>query len=159
VSIPPIEASSGPAPGVTSSRVSIRVRFAETDLMGIVHHANYLLYVEEARVEYLRRRGASYAEWIARGLHFPVVDARLRYRSAARFGDEIVVECWAGRVSRVSVRFDYRISRQGELLAEAYTTLCCIDDRERSPRRIPQEILDVIVGPESTGSDRDARSS
>ncbi len=125
------------------SRVPIRVRFAETDLMGIVHHASYLIYVEEARVEYLLRRGANYADWAARGTHFPVIDARVRYRAAAMFPDRLVIECWAGEITRVSVRFDYRIFRDTTLIAEAYTTLACVDDN-RAPKRVPADVLAVL---------------
>ncbi len=149
--VPPLAASEGPKSGASVSRVPIRVRFAETDLMGIVHHASYLLYVEEARVEYLRRRGARYAEWVARDMHFPVVDARLRYRAAAVFGDELEVEVWVGEATRVVVRFDYRVWRDGTLLAEGYTSLACVD-AGRAPRRIPPEILEQILGPETTPS-------
>lgn len=145
--IPPIAATSGPKPGVSSSRTSIRIRFAETDLMGIVHHANYLLYVEEARVDYLLKRGARYADWIAQDLHFPVVDARLRYRNAAVFHDLVEVETWVGEASRIAIRFDYKIRRDDVVLAEAYTTLVCVDGK-RTPKRIPQPIYDLVVGPE-----------
>lgn len=145
--VPPIAASSGPKEGVTISRVPIRVRFAETDLMGIVHHASYLIYVEEARVEYLLRRGANYADWAARGTHFPVIDARVRYRAAAAFPDRLEVEVWVGEATRVSVRFDYRIWRDTTLIAEAYTTLACVDD-SRAPKRVPPDVLAVLASPE-----------
>lgn len=142
--VPPIAASEGPKPGVTSSRVAIRVRFGETDLMGIVHHGSYLTYVEEARVEYLLRRGANYADWAARGVHFPVIDARVRYRAAALFPERLEVECWVGEATRVSVRFDYRIHRGEQLIAEAYTTLACVDE-SRAPKRVPPDVLEVLA--------------
>jgi acyl-CoA thioester hydrolase len=144
--LPPIEASQGPG-NATTSRVPIRVRFGETDLMGIAHHASYLLYVEEARVEYLSRRGVTYAEWIKRGMHFAVIDARVRYRAASLFHDELVVETWIGESSRIGIRFDYRIFRGETLVAEATTTLVCVDD-QRTPRRIPPEVLEIVLGPE-----------
>jgi len=147
VIVPPIAASAGPKEGVTASRVPIRVRFAETDLMGIVHHASYLIYVEEARVEYLLRRGANYADWAARGTHFPVIDARVRYRAAAAFPDRLTVEVWVGEATRVSVRFDYRIWRDATLIAEAYTTLACVDDA-RLPKRVPADVLAVLSSEE-----------
>lgn len=147
--VPPIVASEGPGPGVTSSRVAVRVRFAETDLMAIVHHASYLIYVEEARVEYLLRRGANYADWAARGIHFPVIDARLRYRAAAAFPDRLEIECWVGQATRVSVRFDYRIFRGDTVIAEAYTTLACVDDA-RVPKRVPPDVLAVLSSPEKS---------
>ncbi len=130
--------------------------------MGIVHHANYLLYVEEARVEYLRRRGIRYEDWVARDLHFAVVDARLRYRTASQFGDDLEIETWVGSASRVSVRFDYRIRRlapkraqpaqeERVVIADAYTTLACVDS-SRTPRRIPAEILELITRAEDSVS-------
>ena len=115
--------------------------------MAIVHHANYLLYFEEARVEYLARRGAIYTEWVAQGVHLPVVDVRVRYRSAAMFHEDLVIECWCGESTRVTIRFDYRVWRGEQLLAEGYTTLACVDDR-RTPKRIPQAILEQIRGEE-----------
>ena len=151
VLIPPLVASSGPPEGRSVSRVTIRVRFAETDLMGIVHHANYLLYFEEARVEFLRRRGAVYTEWVARGIHLPVVDVRLRFRSPAQFHEQIEIETWLGETTRVAIRFDYRVHRGPTILAEGYTTLACVDDK-RVPRRIPQEILDQITRDELPAS-------
>jgi acyl-CoA thioester hydrolase len=149
VLLPPLPANGGPK-GASTSIIPIRVRFAETDLMGIVHHASYLLYFEEARVEYLARRGAVYHEWVARGMHFPVVDTRVRYLRAAKFYDLLEIETWLGEATRATVRFDYRARRGDEVIAEGWTLLACIDDA-RKPRRIPQEILDQMLGPERAG--------
>ena len=80
------------SPEKASTRTEIRVRFCETDLMGIVHHAQYLAYFEVGRVEWLRRRGITYSSWVARDIHLPVVDVALRYRAPARFDDVLVVE-------------------------------------------------------------------
>jgi len=117
--------------------------------MGIVHHASYLLYVEQARVEYLLRRGVNYADWTARDIHLPVVDARVRYRTAAVFPDLLEIETWIGELTRVTVRFDYRIFRGETVLAEAYTTLACVDGN-RTPRRIPPEVIDAVTRAETT---------
>ncbi|GAC1351959.1 MAG: thioesterase family protein [Polyangiales bacterium] len=115
--------------------------------MAIVHHANYLLYFEEARLEYLSRRGASYKDWVARGMHYPVIDQRIRYRSAATFHDDLELECWIGEYSRVTVRFDYRVFRAAVVIAQGFTTLACVDDM-RVPRRIPAEVIEQLLGPE-----------
>jgi acyl-CoA thioester hydrolase len=80
-----------PDPAAALSVVRIRVRFGETDLMGIVHHASYVHYMEVARIEWLRRRGVAYAEWASQGVHLPVVDLSVQYRAPARFDDEIDV--------------------------------------------------------------------
>ena len=144
----PLAATAGPPPGRTSSRVPIRVRFGETDLMAIAHHGSYLLWFEEARVEYLRRRGSLYGDWVARGIHLPVIDVRIRYRAPAKFDDALVVETWIGEVSRVAVRFDDRVLRDDKVIAEGYTTLACVDDRHR-PTRVPQDVVDQVMRDET----------
>ena len=138
------------------TRLSLRVRFGETDLMGIVHHASYLGYVEAGRVEYLRRRGADYRTLTETGFHMPVVEARLRYRKPARFDDLLVVEARLAAFTRVTVRFDYRVVRpkeaagDEELLAEGHTLLACVDDGH-VPRRIPAEVAGLLLAPEAEG--------
>lgn len=137
-----------------STRYSLRVRFVETDLMGIVHHAAYLSYVEAARVEYLRRRGADYRALVSSGLHMPVVEARLAYKRAARFDDALDVEVRLGALSRVTVRFDYRVllaDADSALLAEGFTLLACVDATHK-PRRLPDEIVALLQRPESPPS-------
>lgn len=126
---------------------SMRVRFFETDLMGIVHHAAYLTYVEAGRVEYLRRRGADYRELTQRGFHMPVVEAHLEYKRTARFDDEIVVETRLAALSRVTVRFDYDVRRDGELLVRGHTVLACVDDAHK-PRRIPEDVVTLLLSSE-----------
>jgi acyl-CoA thioester hydrolase len=120
----------------------MRVRFGETDLMGIAHHASYLSYMEVARIEWLRRRGIAYASWAAADLHLPVVDLSIRYRAPVRFDDEIDVEATLGELRVVSVRFDYRIVRahDGLLCAEGSTKLACVDGRG-ALRRISEDML------------------
>lgn len=116
--------------------------------MGIVHHAVYFTYVEAGRVEYLRRRGADYRALNARGFHMPVVDAHLVYKRASRFDDELVVETRLGALTRVTVRFDYRVLRDGELLTHGHTLLACVDETH-TPRRIPADVAEMLVAPES----------
>ncbi|MGE0323634.1 MAG: acyl-CoA thioesterase [Polyangiaceae bacterium] len=131
------------------SRYPLRVRFCETDLMAIVHHANYLVYFEAARVEYLRRRGVSYAQWAEReGVHLPVISAHLDYKRTAHFDDELVVEARVSLVTRVKVGFGYRILHGEELVCSGETVLACVDDTHR-PRRLPPNVLEVLLAPES----------
>lgn len=137
-------------PEKTSSVTSMRVRFAETDLMGIVHHASYLLYFEAARVEWLRRRGVVYTDWAARGWHLPVVEANVRYASPARFDELIDVEATLTELLTVSMRFQYRIHREGRLLAEGFTRLAAIDGSHKL-LRIPGEMRDVLASGEQAG--------
>jgi acyl-CoA thioester hydrolase len=124
-----------PQRALTRSR--LRVRFCETDLMGIVHHSNYLAYFEAGRVEWLRRRGVTYADWAARGIHLPVVEASVRYRAPARFDDVIAIETHLVELRAASVRFEYRMERIGdsaELLAEGFTRLACVNERHMVQR-------------------------
>jgi acyl-CoA thioester hydrolase len=124
------------------SVVRLRVRFGETDLMGIVHHESYASYMEVARIEWLRRRGVEYSTWAKNGLHLPVVELVIKYRAPARFDDELDVEAVLTEAGAASVRFDYRIVRAGDgvLCAEGSTRLACVDDRG-ALRRISDEMV------------------
>ncbi len=129
------------------TRIELRVRFCETDLMGIVHHGNYLAYFEAGRVEWLRRRGVTYAEWASNGRHLPVVEAGLRYRAPARFDDVLEVETRLIELRSVSLRYEYRITREGLLLAEGSTRLACVDANHKLERFTP-EMIDVLTAGE-----------
>jgi acyl-CoA thioester hydrolase len=133
-----------PAPDPTAARsvVPLRVRFGETDLMGIAHHSSYVGYMEVGRVEWLRRRGLTYAAWVGRGVHLPVVDLALTYRSPARFDDELLVETSLVEVRAATLRFEYRIVRapDGTVCAEGSTRLACVDERG-AVRRISADMV------------------
>ena len=133
------------------TRFDMRVRFFETDLMGIVHHANYLTFVEAGRVEYLRRRGTDYRALTERGFHMPVIEAHLDYRRPARFDDPLVIETRLGALTRVTVRFDYRVLRDEEVLVTAHTVLACIDHAHK-PRRIPEDVVAMLLTEERVES-------
>ncbi len=135
-------------PASALSVVRVRVRFGETDLMGIVHHANYVSYMEVARIEWLRRRGVTYADWAAHGMHLPVVELSVKYRSPARFDEEIDVHVSLAEVGAASVRFDYRLrAPDGRLYAEGSTRLACID-AQLTLQRISPEIVEILCQPE-----------
>lgn len=111
--------------------MEVRVRFCETDLMGIVHHASYLVYFEAGRVEWLRRRGVTYADWASRGVHLPVVEAHVNYKAPARFDDLLIVETTLADLRSVSMKFTYSIRRDTKTIAEGFTRLGCIDDEHK----------------------------
>jgi len=125
----------------------VQVRFAETDLMGIVHHATYLLYCEAARVDWLHKRGVSYQSWVEHGIHLAVVESKLRYRAPARFDEIIDVVTDVEETTRVTVKYRYRIKRGETLLCEAYTLLACVGD-DMKLKRIPKEVKDVLASAE-----------
>jgi acyl-CoA thioester hydrolase len=130
-------------PSYLTSRTTLTVRFCETDMMGIVHHANYLVYLEAGRVDWLHRRGISYEVWAKQGVHLPVVEARLRYRKAARFDEALVVESTCVEVTRVTVRFGYVITRGEDRICDGETLLACVG-HDLSPRRLPADIAAVF---------------
>lgn len=131
------------APAHLTSRMTLTVRFCETDLMGIVHHANYLAYFEAGRVDWLHKRGISYEMWAKRGIHLPVVEARARYRKAARFDETLTVASTALEVSRVTVRFAYVITRGDDRVCEGETLLACVG-LDLAPKRFPDDIAAVL---------------
>ena len=137
-------------PAASISRTQLRVRFCETDLMGIVHHANYLTYFEEGRVDWLRKRGITYAEWAARGIHLPVVEAQTRYRSPLAFDDVFELETRLSELRSHSLRFDYRATKGGVLLAEASTRLACVSETHKLSR-IPEGFAAMLLSAEPLG--------
>jgi acyl-CoA thioester hydrolase len=106
-----------------------RVRYAETDRMGVVYHANYLVWCEVGRTEYIRTVGVSYAELEARGLMLAVADASVRYHAPARYDDVIRVETTLTELRSRTITFEYLITNAatGSRLVSARTTLVSLD--------------------------------
>jgi len=123
-------------PEAKTSTVRHRVPFFETDAMGIVHHANYVRYLELARVVWLDEHDQPYRAYVAEGLHFATTAVDLRYHRAAVFDDEIEVTTWLVWVRGASLRMAYLLRRGDELLATAATEHAMVDTSGR-PRRIP----------------------
>jgi acyl-CoA thioester hydrolase len=119
------------------------VRFCETDLMRIVHHANYLIYCESARVDWLHKRGVSYENWLQHGVHLPVVRANIHFKMAAQFDDHLRVETTMAELTRATVRFTYCITRGDDVICQADTLLACVNDELRV-KRIPAEVAEVF---------------
>ncbi|HZO14288.1 MAG TPA: thioesterase family protein [Polyangiaceae bacterium] len=134
-------------PDRATSVYRLAVRFCETDLMGVVHHANYLVYCEAARVDWLHKRGVSYQSWLQHGIHLPVVETRLRFKKAARFDELLDVTTTATELTRVTVRFAYRIRCADQLVCEAETMLACVGD-DLKLKRLPAAVAEVFRSPE-----------
>jgi acyl-CoA thioester hydrolase len=122
------------------TRSLVRVRFADTDMMGVVHHSNYVKYFEVARIEYLRRRGLNYASWTRMGLHLPVIGLTVDYRKPAYLDDLLTVEARLSFLSRVRVGFDYQVYRpkaeteELQLIATGSSMLACVNDNHNLVR-------------------------
>ena len=127
----------------------IRVRYGDTDQMGVVYYANYLRWFEVARAEWLRAHGLAYREIEASGALFPVTEAHVRYRQSARYDDEVSLECWPAAVRAASLRFEYRVLRGEELLADGFTGHACVDGSGKL-RRFPPAVRALLVGDDSS---------
>ena len=125
--------------------VKDRVRFVETDLMGVVHHSNYLRWFEMARVEYLRTANVLLPDLIADGILFPITEVQCKYRQSAYFDEMIRVEARLVDFSRAKFCFAYRVVRETDnvLLAEGTTQNVFTDDKGRVIR-LPQLYFDRI---------------
>jgi acyl-CoA thioester hydrolase len=115
------------------TRVEFRVRYAETDRMGVVYHGNYLVWCEIGRTEHIRQFGVPYREMEERGVALAVAEASIRYQKAARYDDLIRVETTLANVSSRTVTFDYAIlnADSHDRLATARTTLVSLDAANR----------------------------
>jgi len=124
---------------------TFRVRFAETDQMGVVHHSNYVVYFEVGRIEFTRQAGAPYADLEAQGFSLAVSEVNIRYITAAHFDQVIAVRTWLEDARSRTVAFGYEIvdAVSRELLATGRVKLICID-RKGQVRRIPARWLEVM---------------
>lgn len=133
------------------TRSVVRVRFCDTDMMGVVHHSNYIQYFELARIEYLRRRGLNYSSWVKLGLHLPVIAVQADYRKPSYLDDLLTIEARLSFLSRIKVGFDYRVLRSGdageEQLASGHTMLACVGNDHR-PIRMSRDAEQLILSPE-----------
>lgn len=133
-----------------AGRTRVRVRYPETDHMGVVHHTHYLVWFEVGRTELMRERGRSYAEMERSGVFMPVIEASCRYFAPARYDEELEVETSVASATRVKVEFAYKVSRpaDGTLLASG-RTVHAATDASGVPRRMPAEMAaSLLLAPE-----------
>lgn len=123
------------APG-DSTTIEVRVRYAECDAMGYLHHAKYWEYFEQARTERLRMNGFRYRDLEAEGCFFVVYKASIKYILPIRYDDLVRVAVTVARVTRTRVDHTYLIEREGQKTCEASTTLACVG-RDGRPQLMP----------------------
>jgi acyl-CoA thioester hydrolase len=141
---------------VPISETLVRVNYSETDQMGVVYHARYLVWLDVARTEHLRRSGMSYRELEAAGLRLAVSEVAVRYRQPARYDDPIRIRCWVRDVASRRVDFGYAVqhAEDGRLLATASTKLLALDS-SMALTRLPESVrqaLHPIPDPVKLGS-------
>jgi acyl-CoA thioester hydrolase len=112
---------------MVSGEITIRVRYAETDQMGLLHHANYLVYFEQGRTELLRSQGFTYRAIEAQGFYLVLTKLQVRYRSPAFYDDLLTLRTTVVRTTLVKIEHQYELLRDGVLVADGETTLGCVD--------------------------------
>jgi len=130
---------------VASCDIQIRVRYSETDAMGYLHHARYFIYFEEGRTELLRRNGIRYRDMEQRGLFYVVARLQCRFRAPARYDDLLTLTTTTEKLTRVRVDHHYELARDGQLLAEANSTLVLVN-RDGRPTSLPDDWYQMLTG-------------
>jgi len=130
-------------PATRQSVSLVRVRYAETDQMGVAYHANYFVWFEVARTDWLRTFGVTYRDLEAEGFFLPVIDARCEYRTSARYDDDLRITATARLVSAVRVAFDYEITGPSAIVAVGHTVHATLD-RQGRPVRVPARVKELI---------------
>ena len=132
---------------MAEATVAIRVRYAETDQMGVVHHAAYLPWLEVARTEYLRQRGLPYKALEERGINMPVLKVEIEYLRPALYDDLLSVSAKLEAASAVRFRFFYEVRRdQDEALLCRGRTFHAATGRDGRPKRVPAELMRILGG-------------
>jgi acyl-CoA thioester hydrolase len=124
---------------------TLRVRYAETDAMGIVYHTNYIVWFEVGRGDFLRQRGGNYREFEEQGLYLPLTEVDARFLSPARYDDMVVIRTSVAEVRSRSVTMYYEVLMEetGQLLVTGHTRHFCTD-REGRVRRLPRELAEAF---------------
>jgi acyl-CoA thioester hydrolase len=129
-----------------SAVTTIRVRYAETDRMGVVYYANFFVWFEVARADLLRTLGWSYREMEASGVMLPVIEARCEYHRPARYDDEVEIRTTGWVKSPVRMSFDYEVSVKGETTVSARgVTVHAATDPGGRPCRLPARVLEAFA--------------
>ncbi len=124
---------------LTEHEIEVRVRYNETDPMGLVHHANYFAYFEMGRTELLRASGGNYRRMEEQGLFVVVVKAECRYHRPARYDDLLKIRTKVSRISAAKIEHEYRVLRGDELLAVGHVLLAIVD-RQGNVQPVPESL-------------------
>jgi acyl-CoA thioester hydrolase len=130
------------------TRVPLRVRFSETDAMGVANNAAYLAWFEVGRVEYLRDLGRSYAEVHSGGMDMVVIEAHIAYRRALRFDDAFTVQCRCTEVRGATFTFAYELRTGEDVTTTGETRHACVDRATMRPVRVPPWLAEAVAAAE-----------
>jgi len=127
------------------NEINLRIRYGETDQMGIVYHGNYAQYFEIGRTEWLRNLGITYKQMEEDGIKLPVISLVVNFKKSVCYDDVIKVKTTLKKMPTASIEFDYEIENEkGEIVTTGNTILAFIDINRNRPTRCPQHILDKL---------------
>lgn len=127
------------------NEIDLRIRYGETDQMGIVYHGNYAQYFEIGRTEWLRNLGITYKQMEEDGIKLPVISLVVNFKKSVCYDDVIKVKTTLKKMPTASIEFDYEIENEnGEIVTTGNTVLAFIDIVKNRPTRCPQHILDKL---------------
>ena len=124
--------------------MSIRVRYSETDAMGLLHHANYLTYFEIGRTELFRQQGGNYRTLEESGLYFVVASAKVQFKRPARYDDLLTLNTQIARQTPAKLQHSYQLRRDGELICTAETVIALVDGAG-AVQRIPEDLIEMTT--------------
>ena len=126
----------------------LSVRFAETDAQGVAHNAAYLVWFEVARVAYLERYAGGYQALRDQGLESFVLESHVRYRQPASFDDRLRIHARVSELRGARFRYEYAVERDGEVIADGWTSHACVDARTLRPTRLPESLVAAVASAE-----------
>jgi acyl-CoA thioester hydrolase len=130
----------------------VQVRFAETDAQGVAHNSNYLVWFEVARIGYLAEFAGGYQTLRDQGIESFVLESHVRYLKPAHFDDPLRIHARVSELRGARFRFDYVVTRNGERIADGWTSHACVDAKTLRPTRIPAALAESIATAESLSS-------
>lgn len=126
-------------------RTTLRVRYADTDRMGVVYYSNYAVFYEVARTEMFRALGVAYSDLEKKGVALPVVELVSHYHKSARYDDLLTLEAYIEELPTAKIKIAYRIvAEDGTLMNDGTTTLVFVSMESGRPMRAPKEVLDAL---------------
>jgi acyl-CoA thioester hydrolase len=125
----------------------VRVRYADTDAMGVAYHGNFLAFFETGRVEAMRQIGSHYVEIVRRGVHLVVIEATVHYRQPAKFDDVLLIQTSVAEIGKARFSFVYEIRREVDeaLVASGHTVHACVDAQSLRPLRVPAWLVEDLL--------------
>jgi len=126
--------------------IKTRVRYQETDQMGVVYYANFFVYFEMGRTEYLRSLGLPYSELEKEHIYFPVIEAHCRFRLPAHYDDVLIIQTCVSELKHATIEFSYKVIRESDtsLVAEGSTKLACLN-ASRKPASMPEKLKKLLL--------------